>query len=154
MEKAKTKQKKGLGKGLGLDAFFENVAEIEKVPASNDGKGVLTLKIRDVEPNPDQPRKEFDKEKLAALSDSIREHGVIQPVLVKQGKAGMYTIIAGERRWRAAKLAGLTEIPCVIGEYSEKEIMEIAHRQRFEEKSPLCNGKYQHLYNRKNEPWR
>ncbi|MDO4743825.1 MAG: ParB/RepB/Spo0J family partition protein [Clostridia bacterium] len=131
--KTKTKTKKGLGRGLG--AFFDDVPvspapaaaakKAEKQEISN-GQGVLRLKIRDIEPNPDQPRKVFDKEKLEALAASIREHGLIQPVLVKAEASGMYTIIAGERRWRAAKLAGLTEIPCILGEYSEKEVMELA----------------------------
>ena len=130
-EKTKAKTPKGLGRGLG--AFFDNVetvpvkasakAELEKSDAEN---GVLRLKIRDIEPNPEQPRKTFDRDKLEALASSIKEHGLIQPVLVKKEASGMYTIIAGERRWRAAKLAGLKEIPCILGEYSEKEIMELA----------------------------
>jgi ParB family chromosome partitioning protein len=130
-EKTKAKSPKGLGRGLG--AFFDNVEavpvkapakkEVEKSDAEN---GVMRLKIRDIEPNPDQPRKTFDKDKLEALASSIKEHGLIQPVLVKKEASGMYTIIAGERRWRAAKLAGLKEIPCILGEYTEKEIMELA----------------------------
>ncbi len=127
MEKAKAKPKKGLGRGL--DAYFEGVSveRSSSIPEKKDEKsGVIRLKMREVEPNPKQPRKVFDKEKLEALASSIREHGVIQPILVKEEKSGMYTIIAGERRWRAAKLAGLSEIPCVVGEYSPKEIMEIA----------------------------
>lgn len=130
-EKTKAKSPKGLGRGLG--AFFDNVEAVpvkapEKAVAENSEaeNGVLRLKIRDIEPNPDQPRKTFDKDKLEALASSIKEHGLIQPVLVKKTDAGMYTIIAGERRWRAAKLAGLKEIPCILGEYTEKEIMELA----------------------------
>ena len=129
--KAKPKTKKGLGRGLG--AFFDDVpiAEPEKKPQSQSTEselpqGVTRLKLRDIEPNPDQPRKHFDKEALETLSSSIKEHGLIQPILVKPEKNGIYTIIAGERRWRAAKLAGLKEVPCIIGEYSEKEVMEIA----------------------------
>jgi len=130
-EKTKAKSPKGLGRGLG--AFFDNVEAVPvKVPAkkevekSDAENGVMRLKIRDIEPNPDQPRKTFDKDKLEALASSIKEHGLIQPVLVKKEASGMYTIIAGERRWRAAKLAGLKEIPCILGEYTEKEIMELA----------------------------
>ena len=124
MEKAKAKSKKALGKGL--DAYFKDVS-IEPAASKTDSEpGVLRLKIRDVEPNPNQPRRFFDKDKLEALASSVREHGVIQPILVKAEESGMYTIIAGERRWRAAKLAGLTEIPCVLGEYSHKQVMEIA----------------------------
>lgn len=132
MEKAKGKSKKGLGRGLG--AYFDNV-EPAPIPAKKSPvaqaeptqkDGVVTLKLRDVEPNPDQPRKVFDKEKLQALADSIMEHGLIQPILVKKNDSGMYTIIAGERRWRASKLAGLKEVPCIIGDYTEREVMELA----------------------------
>ncbi|MBE7031447.1 MAG: ParB/RepB/Spo0J family partition protein [Ruminococcaceae bacterium] len=127
----KSKAKKGLGRGLG--AFFDDVPvapvapEVKlPQPATEEQSGVIRLKIRDIEPNPDQPRKTFDKEALEALASSIKEHGVIQPILVKPENGGVYIIIAGERRWRAAKLAGLKEIPCIIGEYTEKEIMEVA----------------------------
>ncbi len=130
--KAKQKPKKGLGKGL--SAFFDDVEvkpvakSVQEKPSSKKAgeNGILRLKIRDIEPNPEQPRKTFDKEKLEALAASIKEHGLIQPVLVKKTSDGMYIIVAGERRWRAAKLAGLTEIPCIMGEYSEKEVMELA----------------------------
>ncbi len=133
MADAKAKTKKGLGRGLG--AFFDDVEAVSTVKADTkqempektpDGQGILRLKIRDIEPNPDQPRKVFDPEKLQALADSIAEHGLIQPVLVKKIDNGMHIIIAGERRWRAAKLAGLKEIPCILGEYSDKEVMELA----------------------------
>ena len=126
----KSKAKKGLGRGLG--AFFDDVpvaspVDVKKTqPQAEEQSGVTRLKIRDIEPNPDQPRKTFDKAALEALASSIKEHGVIQPILVKPAKGGIYIIIAGERRWRAAKLAGLKEIPCIIGEYTEKEIMEVA----------------------------
>ena len=126
----KSKSKKGLGKGL--NALFEDVKEdktsvrnlIEK-ESSSDGS-VLSLKIIDVEPNPNQPRRNFDKDALEALSNSIKTHGVVSPILVQKGKKGMYTIIAGERRWRASKLAGLKEIPCIIKDYSNEQVMEIA----------------------------
>jgi ParB family chromosome partitioning protein len=126
----KNKAKKGLGKGL--NALFEDVKEdktsvrnlIEK-ESSSDGS-VLSLKIIDVEPNPNQPRRNFDKDALEALSNSIKTHGVVSPILVQKGKKGMYTIIAGERRWRASKLAGLKEIPCIIKDYSNEQVMEIA----------------------------
>lgn len=126
----KSKAKKGLGRGLG--AFFDDVpvsspVDVKKSEAQAEEQGGVTrIKIRDIEPNPDQPRKTFDKAALEALALSIKEHGVIQPILVKPEKGGIYIIIAGERRWRAAKLAGLNEIPCIIGEYTEKEIMEVA----------------------------
>ena len=126
----KSKAKKGLGRGLG--AFFDDVpvtapvADVKLQAQPEEQSGVKRLKIRDIEPNPDQPRKNFDKAALEALASSIKEHGVIQPILVKPTKGGIYIIIAGERRWRAAKLAGIKEIPCIIGEYTEKEIMEVA----------------------------
>ncbi len=131
MADTKAKAKKGLGKGLG--AFFDNVEPVstdkpeagvpEKTP---DGQSILRLKLRDIEPNPDQPRKVFDNEKLQALAESIAEHGLIQPILVKKAAGGMYVIIAGERRWRASKLAGLKEVPCILGDYSEQSVMELA----------------------------
>ena len=129
--KGKSKPKKGLGRGLG--AFFDDVPLSPATPSpqvhassANDGSGVKILKLRDIEPNPDQPRKAFEKDALEALAKSIKEHGLIQPILVRPEKNGVYIIIAGERRWRAAKLAGLTEVPCIEGDYSEKEVMEIA----------------------------
>ncbi len=123
------KAKKGLGKGLG--AFFENEAVEEDflntdLSAAKVENGVKTIKIRDIEPNPEQPRRTFDKEKLDALAHSIAEHGIIQPIVVKKRENGMYEIVAGERRWRAAKLAGLKEVPCIEKEYSEKATMEVA----------------------------
>lgn len=130
MSSAKPKAKKGLGKGLG--AFFENAvineetAEESFESASQSNGGVMKIKLRDIEPNPTQPRRNFDKEKLGELAASIKEHGLIQPILVKKTENGMYIIIAGERRWRAAKLAGLTEVPCIEGEYTEREVMELA----------------------------
>lgn len=118
--------KKGLGRGLG--AFFDDIEEntAEKAPQKTEESGVKILKLRDIEPNPDQPRKNFEKDKLEALAASIKEHGIVQPIVVKPQKNGMYTIVAGERRWRAAHIAGLTQVPCVEGDYTEKQIMELA----------------------------
>lgn len=119
--------KKGLGRGLG--AFFDDIEEntAEKSFQKEEEKGgIKILKLRDIEPNPDQPRKNFEKDKLEALAASIKEHGIVQPIVVKQQKNGMYTIVAGERRWRAAHIAGLTQVPCVEGDYTEKQIMELA----------------------------
>ncbi len=124
----KQKPKKGLGRGLG--ALFTEVDDKTSVKnltlEDNNGEKVVSLKIIDVEPNPEQPRRNFDKDALESLSISIKNHGVVSPILVKSGKKGMYTIIAGERRWRASKLAGLKEIPCIIKDYSNEEVMEIA----------------------------
>lgn len=113
--------KKGLGKGLG-GLLGEDPELFEK-----DKSGSITkLKINSVEPNKNQPRKVFDSDKIDALSDSIKEHGIIQPITVTEGKNGNYMIIAGERRWRAAKKAGLSEIPAIIGEYTPEEAAELA----------------------------
>lgn len=129
MTEKKKPAKKAMGRGL--NAFFDdiqgNIIQDEKPKRTEkDETGAHFLKVRDIEPNPDQPRKHFEKEKLEALAESIKEHGLIQPIVVKPRKDGMYTIIAGERRWRAAKLAGLSEVPCVEGEYTEKQVMELA----------------------------
>lgn len=120
------KNKKGLGRGL--DELFGGDDEQKNVDVfaeRSDGSEVL-IKIRDIEPNKNQPRKRFDKEKLEALSDSIKEHGIVQPIIVKPNISGTYTIVAGERRWRAAKLAKLKEVPCIVRELSETEVMELA----------------------------
>lgn len=133
MAEKKKPTKKAMGRGLG--AFFDDIPEqtpavAEKTPKkevkTEEKSGVKTLKIRDIEPNPEQPRKNFDKEKLEALAESIKEHGLIQPIVVKPAENGMYIIVAGERRWRASKLAGLKEVPCVEGDYNEKQVMELA----------------------------
>lgn len=127
MAEKKKPTKMAMGRGLG--AFFDDIEEkiVPEEPKKTSGNdGVKVFKIRDIEPNPDQPRKYFEKEKLEALANSIKEHGLIQPIVVKKQSNGMYQIVAGERRWRAAKLAGLTEVPCVEGEYTEKQVMEVA----------------------------
>ena len=110
---------KGLGKGLGalLGDFSEEPAE---------KSAYQLLPIYKVEPNPDQPRKDFDEAELQALSESISEHGIIQPLAVRELKSGYYQIIAGERRWRAARLAGLAEVPAVIIEADDRKVMELA----------------------------
>lgn len=127
------KKQRGLGRGIGalfnedITPAYEKSSILEEIQENKKVSGsVVMLKVRDIEPNPKQPRRNFDLEKLEALSESLKTHGVIQPVLVKENKNGMYTIIAGERRWRASKLAGLKEIPCIIKEFDEKELMEVA----------------------------
>ena len=112
--------KKGLGRGLD-SIFADNYIE---VAASN--KGVETLRISQIEPKADQPRKYFDEEALIELSDSIKTHGLLQPIIVRESTQGYYQIIAGERRWRASKLAGLTEIPVIIMQADALEAAEIA----------------------------
>ena len=109
---------KGLGKGLGalMGDFYEE-------PAAKSPYQILP--IHKVEPNPDQPRHDFDEEELQALADSIEIHGVIQPLTVREMHSGYYQIIAGERRWRAAKAAGLAEVPAVIIEADDRKVMEL-----------------------------
>lgn len=146
-------RKNGLGRGL--DAFFPDRTSVVKEPARKtitktvktekksdvaekqtnptvakkqtaDSKiGAMIVKISSVEPNMDQPRKQFDEDALMELSESIKQYGVLHPLLVSN-KKDYYEIIAGERRWRAAKLAGLTEIPVIVKEFSEQELVEIS----------------------------
>ena len=112
--------RKGLGKGLG--ALIEDFNEQPNVP----GEGAVTLPLQKIEPNPLQPRKTFNPEELDSLADSIRMHGIIQPLTVRKLPSGFYQIIAGERRWRAARLAGLSDVPVVIIEADDKKAMELA----------------------------
>lgn len=125
------KKKSGLGKGL--DAIFaENGTE-------ESNRSAEELKLSDLEPNRGQPRKDFDDETLAELADSISQHGILQPLLVRPIFGGGYQIVAGERRWRAARMAGLTTVPAIIRELDDEQVMEIAlieNLQR-EDLSPL-----------------
>lgn len=114
-------KKYGLGKGLG--ALIPNEALKEEVSVENPG--IRTIDINLINANEDQPRKNFDEEKIIQLSESIKEHGIIQPIILKKVDT-TYTIIAGERRWRAAKIAGFKEIPSIIMDLSDKEILEIS----------------------------
>ena len=111
------KVKGGLGRGLG--ALMGDAA------LQTQEAGSVYLPISQVEPGLNQPRKRFDEETLADLADSIREHGIIQPLTVRRLSSGYYQIIAGERRWRAAKLAGLSEVPAVIMEADDRKVMEL-----------------------------
>ena len=114
--------KKGLGGGLS-NLFGDDAAANLEEPAGNITKIPLTK----IERNPDQPRKKFDQQSLEELAESIRLHGVITPITVRRAeKQGYYQIIAGERRWRAARLAGLKEIPVMLLEAGEGEVMELA----------------------------
>lgn len=119
--------KRGLGKGLGaLFTDDSNPIVAPSMPEKEPADKVVLLKLSQVEPNREQPRKSFDEEKLAALAESIREHGVIQPILVQEIANGQYQIIAGERRWRASRLAKIKEIPAIIRSYDEQTVMEVA----------------------------
>lgn len=124
-------KKKGLGKGLDSlipdNKSMKSVTSEKIVESKEDAaakSGVQVMKINEVEPNRDQPRKNFDEDALLELSDSIKQFGVLQPLLVRKRK-DYYEIIAGERRWRAAKLAGVKEVPVIEKEYTDQEILEI-----------------------------
>lgn len=119
---------RGLGKGL--DTMIPNkiggdVAKADTSKKPEIGKDVVYVKIGKVEPNREQPRKNFDEDALLELSESLKQYGVLQPLLV-QDKKDYYEIIAGERRWRAAKLAGLKEVPVIIKKLTDQEIVEIS----------------------------
>lgn len=111
-------KQKGLGRGLG--------ALIDDFSASGVSDSITSLPLQKVEPNPRQPRRVFDEEELQALADSIAEHGIVQPLAVRDEGNGYYMIIAGERRWRAARLAGLDEVPVVVLEADDRTVMELA----------------------------
>ena len=126
----KTRLGKGLGALIGGDTETEKVPDAEPEKKTEEKKSEepgkeLFLKVSMIEPNKEQPRKKFDEDQLKELADSMKQYGVLQPLLV-QKKGNFYEIIAGERRWRAAKLAGLKEVPAVIREYDEQQKMEIA----------------------------
>ena len=130
-----SKSKKGLGRGLGAlfddskseksSEGFDFLSDLSDTEIA-DSDSIKMIKVRDIEPNKNQPRKTFDKEKLEILSSSIATHGIVQPILVKPNINGTYMIVAGERRWRAAKLAKIKEVPCVIRQLDEPAVMEIA----------------------------
>ncbi len=128
---------KGLGKGLGA-----LLGDFDAPPVSGEGR-VQQISIYKVEPNPAQPRRSFDEEALQALADSIREHGILQPLTVRELEGGYVQIIAGERRWRAARLAGLGEVPVLIIQADDRKVMELAlieNLQR-EDLSPIEEAK-------------
>ncbi len=110
-------KRNGLGRGLS-ELFMQNESE--------DQNSTLTLKISEIEPNKNQPRQEFEPESLNELSDSIAQHGILQPLVVRPIFGGGYEIVAGERRFRAARMAGLTEIPVVVRELTDEQTMELA----------------------------
>lgn len=116
--------KKGLGRGL--NALLQSDEPISSEANVQGKETVSELKIIDIEPNTGQPRKDFDDEKISELADSIKEHGVITPILVQKSENGFYKIIAGERRWRASKLAGKKTIPAIIKDYDKEEFYEVS----------------------------
>ena len=109
------------GLGRGLERLFEDAA-----PSLGADTGVQTLPLREIEPDPDQPRKTFDEEALGELAASIAEHGLLQPIAVRPQGLGGYSIVAGERRWRACRMAGLTEVPVVVKDVTDEQAMELA----------------------------
>ena len=109
------------GLGRGLESLFEDAA-----PSFESDTRIETLPLREIEPDPDQPRKTFDDETLAELSASIAEHGLLQPIAVRPKPSGGYLIVAGERRWRASRMAGLTEVPVIVKDVTDEQAMELA----------------------------
>ncbi len=113
-------KKSGLGKGF--DAIFADNS-VEEISVNS---GAVKVKLMEIEPNRDQPRKQFDEDALNELADSIAKHGVLQPLLVRPLLNGSYQLVAGERRWRASRIAGLTEVPVVIKELTDAQVAELA----------------------------
>ena len=109
------------GLGRGLESLFEDAA-----PSFESDTRIETLPLREIEPDPGQPRKTFDDETLAELSASIAEHGLLQPIAVRPTPSGGYLIVAGERRWRASRMAGLTEVPVIVKDVTDEQAMELA----------------------------
>lgn len=109
------------GLGRGLESLFEDAA-----PSCESDTRIETLPLREIEPDPGQPRKTFDDETLAELSASIAEHGLLQPIAVRPKPSGGYLIVAGERRWRASRMAGLTEVPVIVKDVTDEQAMELA----------------------------
>lgn len=118
--------KKGLGKGLNSLFNEEDIEEVTSDITQSSEGDIKKVRMSLIEPNKKQPRRHFDEEKITALADSIKEHGLIQPIIITPSDNNMYKIVAGERRWRAAKKANLKEIPAVIRKYSEEQVAEIA----------------------------
>ncbi|SEK73307.1 chromosome partitioning protein, ParB family [Carnobacterium iners] len=116
------KNSKGLGRGI--DALFSEYSELDKIDISSEQ--VQEIKLEDIRPNPYQPRKTFDEEALNELARSIEQSGVFQPIILRESTIKGYEIIAGERRFRASKLAGKTTIPAIIREFDEEKMMEVA----------------------------
>lgn len=118
------------GLGMGLDALIQPKEEMSNRNVEGALKEIIKevdkIDINKIEPNSLQPRKNFNEDSLQELADSIKQHGMIEPLIVQKGKKGFYQIIAGERRWRASKIAGMKEVPVIVKEYSSQEVVEIA----------------------------
>lgn len=120
----KKDRKRGLGRGL--SALMADVTEAEQLPATGGGSGQQMVPIERIKPNPDQPRKRFEKDDLEDLANSISEKGVIQPLIVRPSEGDTYEIVAGERRWRAAQMSKQHELPVIVREFNDVEVLEIA----------------------------
>ena len=120
------KQEKRRGLGRGLSALMADVAETEATAAQGPAAAELIVPIERIAPNPEQPRKRFEKDQLDDLAASIKEKGVIQPLIVRPRDGGMFEIVAGERRWRAAQMAQLHELPIIVRDFDDVEVLEVA----------------------------
>jgi len=142
---SKQNRKKALGSGL--DALLGG--EISLTPETESASGgIQYISLDQLKPNPDQPREHFNQDALSELAESIRQQGIIQPVLAEKRADGSYLLIAGERRWRAAETAGLTEIPVIVREFSPEQKMEIAlvENVQREDLTPMEEARaYRHL---------
>ena len=118
--------KKGLGKGLGSLFNESDIKEVTSDISQSKEGDITNIRLTLIEPNKKQPRRNFDDDKITVLADSIKEHGLIQPIIVTPAENGMYKIVAGERRWRAAKKAKIKEIPALIRPYNDEQVAEIA----------------------------
>ncbi|MBQ1489539.1 MAG: ParB/RepB/Spo0J family partition protein [Eubacterium sp.] len=141
-----SKSPRGRGLGRGLDALFaeqqpiiERAREKSETAADSNEGAVIYIDINSIKPNRNQPRKVFDPEKIAELADSIKEHGIIQPLVLRTDGEGLYEIVAGERRWRAAREAGLTKVPGIVREFTDEEnaLIAIIENMQREDLNPI-----------------
>ena len=109
--------------GKGLSALIPEDVVVE---SGQDNKSGILIPLNEIKNDNNQPRKSFDNDKIAELTESIKTHGIIQPLILRKSDDGFYIIVAGERRWRAAKMAGLKDVPAIVMELSEKEVLEIS----------------------------
>src|SRR6056297_2011830 len=122
-------EKKGKSRGLGrgLSALMADVNEDQAPTTTSEMRRAdMTVPIEKIKPNPDQPRRDFTKEHLEELASSIKEKGIIQPLIVRELSSGDYEIVAGERRWRASQMAKLHEIPVIVRDFDDTEVLEVA----------------------------
>jgi len=144
-----SKQPRRKALGSGLDALLgEEISLKEPEGAFSESGGIRIIPLDQLRPNPDQPREHFNQESLLELSESIRQQGVIQPILAERRADGSYMLIAGERRWRAGKLAGLTELPVIVREFTPEQKLEIAlvENVQREDLTPMEEARaYRHL---------